>query len=168
MHSTAALLDAIRRRHKLPSDYQLARMMGWTTQQVSNYRAGRRQLGDDVALAVAKALDLDPGYVLAIVAAERAASAPVRAAWRTVAERLAAWVVAVGVVYVACALDPFLSGAQAASRLIMSNALTGTLALAYACAVVWSAARHFAEWTVALGSRLRAASPLQAPHARES
>jgi transcriptional regulator with XRE-family HTH domain len=85
---TTDLLDQVKARHGLTSDYQLAKLMGWTTQAVSNYRNRGRSLGDAAALQVATALQVDAGYVLAVAAAERAQSAAARSAWERAAARL--------------------------------------------------------------------------------
>ncbi len=79
---SADYLDAVKTRLRLPSDYALKRVLGVTTQQISFYRTGKGQFGDDVCLRVAEILDIPPGRVLADVAAERAKSEAVREVWR--------------------------------------------------------------------------------------
>lgn len=85
---TTDLLDQVKVRHGLTSDYQLAKHMRWTCQAVSDYRNRGRTLGEAAALQVAEQLGVDPGYVLAVTAAERSQSVAVRDAWKRVAERL--------------------------------------------------------------------------------
>lgn len=89
MKSTTELLDAVKRQHGLTSDYQLAKLLAMQTARISHYRAGRRFLSDETALQVAKLLDVAPGYVLAIVAAERAQTEEIRKAWQRAAKALA-------------------------------------------------------------------------------
>lgn len=86
---TKDLLDAIRLRHNLRSDYMVAKLLDVSTQNVSNWRAGRSGMSDDVALRAAALLELDPGYVLVSVAAERAKPGAVRKALATAAAVLA-------------------------------------------------------------------------------
>lgn len=89
MRTTVDLLDAFKTARGIESDYAAAKALGVTKQSVSRYRRGDDTLGPDVALRVAHELRLDPGYVLACMAAERAQSEALRVAWETVAQRLA-------------------------------------------------------------------------------
>jgi transcriptional regulator with XRE-family HTH domain len=75
MQTTNEFLDAIKVRHNLPSDYKLGLLLGASsTSQVSNYRAGRSRMDEQVALKVAELLDVEPAYVVACVNHERAAA----------------------------------------------------------------------------------------------
>jgi len=89
MKSTVELLDAVRARHGLSSDYQLSKILEIRPTAVSNYRVRRSFLDESVCVKVAKLLELDAGYVLAVVAAERAHSAEIRKAWEKAAKVLA-------------------------------------------------------------------------------
>lgn len=140
---TNALLDAVRARHGLTSDYQLGQLMGWSTGKVCNYRAGRSRLGDESALAVANALGMDAGYVLAVVAAERAQSAAARAAWERAAARLsvaASAVLAVWMLGVAVPGSDALAASYgpAPALLIMTNAIALALLPVYLWICAWS------------------------------
>lgn len=88
--NTNDFLDAIRLRHGLRSDYMVAKLLDVPTQSVSQWRGGRKTLGDDACMKVAELLELRPEYVLACVAAERARSEAVREAWERAAAALAA------------------------------------------------------------------------------
>lgn len=142
--NTADLLDQVKARHGLPSDYALAKFMQWTTQRVSMYRHGARALGEGPALQVAAALDVEPGYVLAIVAAERAESDEGRRAWERAAARLS---IAAGAVFTCWVLSVALPGSEALAGsfgaslqtlVIMSNAAGALLAPVYLGAVYWA------------------------------
>jgi hypothetical protein len=87
--TTVELLDAVKAALELPSDYALAHRLGVSRQRVSMWRTSREGLGDDIALKVAELLELDPGYVLACLAAERTQRPAVRQVWEKVAEGLA-------------------------------------------------------------------------------
>ncbi len=87
---TTEFLDAVRARHGLTSDYQLARFLGVKQPTVSRYRTGGGSFDEAMCLKIARALELEPGYVLAAIAAERAKPAEVKAAWSALAKRLAA------------------------------------------------------------------------------
>lgn len=88
METTNQLLDAIKARYGLPSDYALAAKVGITRSGISGYRHGRTKLGDEQALKVAELLELDEGYVLACMEAERTHSEAARRAWEKLATRL--------------------------------------------------------------------------------
>lgn len=86
--TTRDFLDAIKARYRLPSDYALAHFMGISKGIVSSYRVGKSGIGDQTALKVAKLLELDPGYVLACLHAERAHRDDVREIWQKTAQTL--------------------------------------------------------------------------------
>lgn len=90
MQTTNELLDAVKSRYALPSDYALAGKLKVSRERVSKYRNRGDSMGDDTALRVAELLELDSGYVLACMEAERAQSDVTRKVWERAAERLAA------------------------------------------------------------------------------
>jgi DNA-binding transcriptional regulator YdaS (Cro superfamily) len=79
-------LDAVRARHRIPSDNKLAQFLGLPQPRVTSYRTGRRKLDPDACLAVAKALELPPEHVFASVAAERAKRTEHRRVWERLAK----------------------------------------------------------------------------------
>ena len=86
--NTCDFLNAVKARHGIESDYQLAKKLGFTPQMVSRYRVGKDQLSDSAAIKVANLLEIDPAIVLASVHAERAKAPEEKAAWTTILERL--------------------------------------------------------------------------------
>jgi transcriptional regulator with XRE-family HTH domain len=91
MNRTMELLEAVKKRQGISSDYALAGFMGVTRAQISKYRCDRESLSDEKALWVADLLGLDAGYVLAMMNAERADRAQNTAAataWEKVVDRL--------------------------------------------------------------------------------
>lgn len=128
MKTTRELLDAVKLRHRLTSDYQLAKFLAISRQRVSKYMAGEVTLGDDAAIRVADVLQLDRGRVLAIVAAERAQSDQAKKEWL----KLAAAVAGVAVVMLFApdqlALLPVSDGADIAALYIMSSVAAAILA----------------------------------------
>ncbi len=88
MNTTLELLDAVKVRHSLPSDYKLAKVMGVTHSCISNYRSGRSTLDDSMVLKVADLLESDPAMILATVHAERAKRPEEKAVWQSIMERL--------------------------------------------------------------------------------
>jgi plasmid maintenance system antidote protein VapI len=93
MQTTIQLLDAVKAKYGIDSDYALAKQLMITRQTISHLRAGDRFIGEDVALQVAQALDVSPAYVLSCAAAERA-TGDKKKVWERVAKRLATAVIA--------------------------------------------------------------------------
>jgi hypothetical protein len=85
--NTAELLDHVRKAQALPSDYALAAKLGVSPQRVSHFRNGREIPGDKAALHLAQLAQLDPGYVLACLHAERAKRPAERKAWQALARK---------------------------------------------------------------------------------
>lgn len=87
MESTRHLLDKL--RAQLGSDGKLAAQLGVSQVTVSRWRspAFPDLPSDENAVELAKLLDVDPVYVLAVVRADRTKSDETRAAWVRVAER---------------------------------------------------------------------------------
>lgn len=86
--TTIQLLDAIRERRNLPSDYAAAALLGLTRSQVSRYRNGKDFMGDEVAQRAAEIIGIDPAVAMAGVHAERASDPQTRRLWVSMAERL--------------------------------------------------------------------------------
>jgi transcriptional regulator with XRE-family HTH domain len=84
---TVDYLDAVKTRHRLPSDYALAKRLGVAPANISSYRSGRRIIDDDMALAIALELAINPLQVIATANAERAKTPEQRARWSGVMEK---------------------------------------------------------------------------------
>lgn len=103
MKTATYFLDAVKTKHGLTSDYQLAKFLGWSQQRITKYRTGKSPTFDDEAAAqVAAALDLDAAYVMACMAAQRAKTDASRKTWEKAA-RLLGGTTAAALVF-ACAL----------------------------------------------------------------
>lgn len=87
--ASVALLDAVRARHGLTSDYQLCKLLDVPQNRVSNYRHGRAGMDDEMGLRIAALLGRPAGAVLAELAADRAKVPAVAKAWKEAARRLA-------------------------------------------------------------------------------
>lgn len=85
---TIDFLDRVKEAHDLSSDYALSQRLGVSRQQVSKYRSGREALSDELALQVSAMLDMDPGYVVACMHAERARDDGLRQVWEHVADKM--------------------------------------------------------------------------------
>jgi predicted transcriptional regulator len=88
MKTTAEYLDAVKAKLELPSDYALAKYWGVSKQDISEYRAGKRTLGEDRAIAVAEILGIDPAEPLIASHAERAKSTQAKEVWTSLFERI--------------------------------------------------------------------------------
>lgn len=86
------LLDAIKSRFDCPSERKLAQLMEWEQSALRNYRKGRSSPNNAVALEIARKLDLDEGFVLAICHAEREQDAHTKEVWLYMAKQpLGSW-----------------------------------------------------------------------------
>jgi hypothetical protein len=72
MKTTISLLDALKTRHSINSDYAISKVLGVTRQTVSNYRHNRQSFDDKIAVYIAEQLSLDPMCILACMRKERA------------------------------------------------------------------------------------------------
>lgn len=78
---------AIRARYSITSDYQLAKLFGVKPATISAHRTGdAKTYGEQIGYRIAELLDLDAGYVLACLAAERSKDAKVKKVWERLAE----------------------------------------------------------------------------------
>jgi plasmid maintenance system antidote protein VapI len=87
-NTSVELLDEIREKKGIESDYGVAKLLDVKPQTVSNYRHGRTQLSDEMVVRVARILGRPPAPLLAQVAAERAKSPEVAKIWRDIAKVL--------------------------------------------------------------------------------
>lgn len=83
------VLDAIKERHGLKSDYKLAIYLGITDGSVRNFRHGRSLPDERICGLLASAAGIDPLILAAQVQAQRSKTAEARSMWEQIAERLA-------------------------------------------------------------------------------
>jgi plasmid maintenance system antidote protein VapI len=88
MDTTRELLDKVKEKFDLSSDNKLAQKIGISRERISRYRHTSGALGADAAVKVAQLLEIDPGYVLACMEAERTDSEAARAEWHKLADRV--------------------------------------------------------------------------------
>ncbi len=88
VYTTNILLDLVKSRYDLKSDYKLAKFLEVDPSRISNYRNGRSHLDEKLALVVAKLLDFNAGAVLAWTQAERTKCPDARIAWLNAAKVL--------------------------------------------------------------------------------
>lgn len=90
MKTVNQLLDAIKAKHNLPSDYKLAMYLGVVPGSVKNWRHSRSLPESKVVERIAQELALDPDVLLLEIESQRAASDFAKAAWLRIAQRLQA------------------------------------------------------------------------------
>lgn len=90
MQSVNELLDAVKVRHGISSDYKLARFLGLTDGAIRNYRHLRSMPDELACVKIAQALDMDGDVLAAQVQAQRARDDETRAFWHRIASRLQA------------------------------------------------------------------------------
>lgn len=101
MRTIGELLDAVKARHEIGSDYKLAMFLGIGLGNVRNYRKGRSLPDPTMCARVAEALGEDPLYLIAEIESQRAANDDAADLWRRMAERLKGAALLVLVVLVA-------------------------------------------------------------------
>lgn len=88
MNTTIQLLDSVKIKHGLASDYALAKKLGVSQPAVTKYRVHGQTMDDRACLKVAELLEIDAATVLACVHAERAKTEAEKTAWKLIYERL--------------------------------------------------------------------------------
>lgn len=92
MITTADLLDMIRVKHTLKSDYAIGKMLHWTPTALANFRVGRNYPDVTRQAQIAGAIGVTPEFVAVCIAECKAKQAGNRAAvavWRQARLRLA-------------------------------------------------------------------------------
>jgi hypothetical protein len=88
-NTTTDLLDEVKKAKGIESDYGLAKRLDVLPQTISNYRKGRTQMSDEIAVAMAAMVGRPAAPILAQLASERAKSPDVAKIWREAAKTLA-------------------------------------------------------------------------------
>lgn len=86
--SLDSLLDLIKTKHSLPSDYKLALFLGIVYGSVQNYRHGRSYPDERVCQILAEAAGLDADVLTAQVQAARSRNSETKSVWERIALRL--------------------------------------------------------------------------------
>jgi transcriptional regulator with XRE-family HTH domain len=86
--SVVAVLDSIKTRHDLKSDYALCKLLECSTQLVANWRHGRALPDEKRCQKLADLAGIDADVLIAKMNAQRAKDSAARAIWERIAERL--------------------------------------------------------------------------------
>lgn len=82
------VLDTIKNRHNLKSDYAVCKMTGIGMTVVSNWRNGRSHPDEKMCQILAEAAGIDPLVLTASMQAQRSKTEEARSMWAMIAERL--------------------------------------------------------------------------------
>lgn len=124
MKSVNQLLNTIKQRHDLKSDYKLALFLGIGESALANYRHERTLPDAAACVKIAAALDLDADLLTVQIEAMRAKTADARQLWERVAQRLQMgfaaikMMVLIAMVSVAFAAVPALAGVYATASAV--------------------------------------------------
>ena len=86
--SMDSLLDLIKNRHGLPSDYKLGLFLGVVNGSIRNYRHGRSYPDERVCQKLAAAAGIDADVLIAQVQAARCRNSETKSVWERIALRL--------------------------------------------------------------------------------
>lgn len=87
MNATNYYLNAARSHLGLRSDYALAQALGLRKSTIGNYRSGRNNFNDAIAMRIASAAGVRPESVLLAMQVERASNDEARAVWISLWEK---------------------------------------------------------------------------------
>lgn len=93
--TTAEFIVAVKTKYNLQSDYALAKKLGITPTSIYRFTGNKGSFSDATALHVAELLNLNSGYVLACIHAERAKAANEKSTWEKMARYLSTCAAAV-------------------------------------------------------------------------
>jgi hypothetical protein len=82
------VLDSIKERHGLKSDYKLSLFLGIADGSIRNFRHGRTLPDERICQILAEAAGIDPLILAAQVQAQRSKTAEARSLWEAIAARL--------------------------------------------------------------------------------
>lgn len=88
MLTTSEIVEKLRLLTETGTKYAAAKLIGVRPQTLDNWLIRGSVMNDETALLAASKLDLDPDYVLACLAAERAKDTPAYETWANICERL--------------------------------------------------------------------------------
>ena len=88
--NTIYYLDLVKSEKSITSDYQLAKTLEISTSRVSNYRTGRYDMDELLALKIEKLLNLKTGTVLLDIQANRTKCPAAAKVFQELAQKLAA------------------------------------------------------------------------------
>lgn len=86
--SVFAVLDSIKSRHDLKSDYAVCKMLGISGPLVSGWRHGKSLPDERMCKKLAEAAGIDPLVLAASMQAQRSKTDDARTMWQAIAERL--------------------------------------------------------------------------------
>jgi len=93
------ILDELKARHNITSDYKLSKLLEISRTRVSNYRCGTNTIDDDVAQKIDKLLDLPEGVIALEMHARRTKCPNISKTFHEIAQKLAAGALCLMIVF---------------------------------------------------------------------
>jgi len=87
--TTSDLIDQLKIKLSIESDYSIAEFLGVTRAAISSYRRGISHADDRIAVLIADALSIDRMRTIARINADRAKKSEDRAFWKRIASAAA-------------------------------------------------------------------------------
>lgn len=87
--TVSGVLELIKDRHSLKSDYQVCKLLDLSTALVSGWRSGRTHPDERMCQKLADAAGIDPLVLTAAMQAQRSKTPEARSMWEQISERLA-------------------------------------------------------------------------------
>lgn len=155
MRNIDQLLDAIKARHSITSDYKLAAYLGLGDANIRNYRHGRSLPDARTCERLAEALGEDPLPLIAEMESQRSGTGEAARIWRQMAERLRSVPTAkFAVMFALVLVAQFLSGTDAAAAGVLLLSSVDNAIIVSICLLVAVAHRTLATTFYALRPRL--------------
>ena len=88
MLTTAELLKLAKDSQDIPSNYRLARVLDVPDTTVMRWNTGRSRPDDETVIRLANMANIDSGYAIASIHAERCSDESMRNVWKSIADRL--------------------------------------------------------------------------------
>lgn len=88
MLTTVDIIELVRLETEARTKYAAARRLGVLHQTLANWIVRGSVMRDETGLKAAEILDIDPDYILACLAAERAKDSPAFKTWAHICQRL--------------------------------------------------------------------------------
>lgn len=82
------LLEKVRKKLEIPSDYALAKKLDINKSRISEYKSGKVKLNNYVTVKIAEALNIDKFKLIAEIEADKAKKEAIKKFWNSYLEQL--------------------------------------------------------------------------------
>ncbi len=163
MKTVNELLDQLKEKQSIPSDYKLALYLGVAQGSVQNWRHGRSLPDQKAITRIASELALDADVLLLEIESQRAGNDFAKAAWMRIAQRLQAGIAHAGVAMLVAivSIAGFAPNAEA-------TALSGAKLLASVCILCKVTLRRWTRSLQALSLRKKIVGFVKGNHVQSA